>query len=173
MENIQDVLVNAKDKMPTVTPTPPSFHSQATVHELKSRLQWGEPGLTILDVRDREDWNECHIQGAIPLPMDSLENGYKPNLPIDRDIYVYGTSEEQTTSAANALRQAGFRQVAELKGGLKAWEEVYGAIDGFATTGRPSKGAYNVVSRMKEFAEERAKEKQLDRQSNNQTSRSI
>jgi rhodanese-related sulfurtransferase len=162
MENIQDALVDAKGKLPNVTPTPPGFHSQATVHELKSRLQWGEPGLTILDVRDRNAWNECHIQGAMPMPLDTLPDAAKPSIPVERDIYVYGASEEETTRAASALREAGFRKVAELKGGLEAWKEVYGALDGFTVTGRPSEGAYNVVSRLKEFAEERAKERQQD-----------
>lgn len=164
MENIQDLVINAKDKLPNVSPIPPNFHSQATVNELKSRLQWGEPGLTIIDVRDRTSWNECHIQGAIPMPLETLPDVAKYSVPSERDIYVYGASEEETTRAANALREAGFRRVGELKGGLNAWKEVYGALDGYAVTGRPSQGAYNVVSRMKEFAEERAKERQQDRQ---------
>ncbi len=164
MENIQDALVNAKDKLPNVTPTPPGFHNQATVHELKSRLQWGEPGLTILDIRERNRYNECHIQGAMAMPVDTLPDAALFSLPVERDIYVYGDSDEETSRGASILREAGFRRVAELKGGLNAWREIYGALDGFTVTGRPSEGAYNVVSRLKEFAEERAKERQQDRQ---------
>ncbi|PSN12432.1 rhodanese-like domain-containing protein, partial [filamentous cyanobacterium CCP5] len=44
---------------------PPELSSKATVQDLKTRLDWGEPALTIIDVRDREAFNLLHIQGAI------------------------------------------------------------------------------------------------------------
>lgn len=158
---VQNAILTAKSKLPNVTPTPPGLHSQATAHELKSRLQWGEPGLTILDVRDRAAFNEYRILGAMNMPVDALQNAAHHSLQFDRDIYVYGNSDEETAEAAGVLRQAGFQRVAELKGGLNAWKEIDGSIDGTATNTEPSEGAYNVVSRLKEFAEERAKERQM------------
>ncbi|WP_416672845.1 rhodanese-like domain-containing protein [Egbenema bharatensis] len=92
--NLQDAVVAAKDKMPEITPVPPEFHSQATAYELKSRLNWGEPGLTIVDIRDHDTFNECRIMGAITLPLpDALEMAKQALLP-GRDIYVYGNSDE-------------------------------------------------------------------------------
>jgi rhodanese-related sulfurtransferase len=158
---IEDTIAKAKDKLPNVTPTPPGFHTQASVHELKSRLNWGEPGLTILDVRDHDAFNECRIMGAMNMPLNGLSQVPLSSLPMDRDIYVYGATDEETESVAKHLRQAGFRHVAELKGGLNAWREIDGSIEGTATNESPGSDAYNVSSRLQAFSEEKAKEKRM------------
>jgi rhodanese-related sulfurtransferase len=161
MADFEDAVTAAKDKMPNVTPTPPGFHSQAAPTELKARLQWGEPGLTILDVRDHDAFNECRILGAITMPMEQLPQWANSSLAQKRDIYVYGATDEETAAAANSLREAGFDKVAELKGGLEAWRAIEGPIEGVASIQSPSAGAYNVAERLREFAEERAKEKNM------------
>lgn len=157
--DIQDAIKTAKDKLPDVTPTPPAWHSQATVHELKSRLNWGEPGLTILDMRDHEAFRNCHIMGAMNMTTDGLSQVRLDSLPRDRDLYVYGDNDQETANAANMLRQAGFPRVAELKGGLSAWREIDGSVEGIATNSEPvGRDAYNVASRLQEFSQVKAKE---------------
>jgi rhodanese-related sulfurtransferase len=161
MENLQDTVVNAKDRMPDVTPTPPAFHSQATAHELKSRLNWGEPGLTIIDVRDRAAFNQCHIRGAMNMPLNRLAEMARTSLQPSRDIYVYGGGDDEISTGVDRLRQAGFNRVAKLQGGLNAWQEINGPVDGPETDGPPGAGAYNVVSRLQDFAEEKEKERRM------------
>jgi rhodanese-related sulfurtransferase len=101
---------------------PPALKPQSTVEELKTRLDWGEPALTIIDVRDRSVFNQEHIQGAISMPLATLVDAVKLTLEQSRDIYVYGASDEVTAEAANQLRAAGYQQVAELIGGSMAWK---------------------------------------------------
>lgn len=161
MADFEDTLTTAKGKMPDVTPTPPGFHPQTNAYELKSRLQWGEPGLTIVDVRDHDAFNQCRILGAITMPMDKLEEMASFALLPKRDIYVYGASEEETTSAANQLREMGFSRVAELKGGLEQWKEIAGSLEGSDTNRSPGAGAYNLSARLREFADIKAKEKNM------------
>lgn len=161
MDTIQDLIVKGKDNLPDVTPTPPGFHSQATPYELKSRLEWGEPGLTIIDVRDHDQFNQCRIMGAITMPMDKVPQLAESTIRKERDLYVYGSDDEQTAQAAQMLRQAGFQKVAELKGGLKAWREIEGWIEGIASNESPGPGAYNIVERLKDFAQEKAHEKPM------------
>lgn len=158
---IEDTITTAKDKLPNITPVPPSFHSQASAHELKSRLNWGEPGLTILDVRDRNLFNERRIMGAMNMPHEEMPQ-ITESLAPNRDIYLYGASDEETASAANALRSAGFLHVAELKGGLTAWLEIDGSVEGAGTNENPGSDAYNVSSRLAAFGEEKAKEKRME-----------
>jgi rhodanese-related sulfurtransferase len=159
MANVQDNIKNAKDRLPNVTPTPPGLHEQATANELKSRLLWGEPGLTIIDVRDREAFNQYRIMGAVTMPMDTLLDRIQGQLELTRDIYVYGANDEETARAAQMLRGAGFRAVAELKGGLNAWADIAGQTEGTATSNKEVEASeYNAVSRVQEFAETRAKE---------------
>jgi rhodanese-related sulfurtransferase len=157
-----DAIEKAKDKLPNITPVPPSLHAQATAHELKSRLEWGEPGLTILDARDRSAFDECHIKGAMLAPLEEFEAGNKFNMSSDRDIYIYGGSDGETATAANTLRQAGFSNVAELKGGLQDWMAIGGATEGLATQGHsPADSERNVVSRLQEFSKQKATEQSL------------
>jgi rhodanese-related sulfurtransferase len=163
MANIEDTIQTVKDKLPDIMPTLPGLHAQATAHELKSRLNWGEPALTIIDVRDRAAFDACHILGATCLPLESLLAGKKPAVEPNRDIYIYGATDDETASAAQNLRSEGFSQVAELKGGLIAWQGIKGSVEGIATSTKPSAGAYNVVSRLKEFAEEKAEENKQKR----------
>jgi rhodanese-related sulfurtransferase len=109
---------------------PPALTPQATVQELKTRLDWGEPALTIIDVRDRAAFNERHIQGAVSIPLPVLVEGVSYSLEQERDIYVYGDSDEMTATAAGQLRAAGFKNVAELSGGLAAWQAAKYPVEG-------------------------------------------
>ncbi len=161
MPNISENISDIKKNLPKVTPTPSDFHQQATAHELKSRLNWGEPALTILDVRDPETFRKCRIVGAMQFPMDELESRAKSSLELNREIYIYGGSDEETASAANVLREAGFQKVAQLLGGIDAWREIYGALEGSATDQPPSAGEFNVVARMQQFSDEKAKENRM------------
>lgn len=153
MKTIPDQIADIKEKLPDLTPTPPGLKAQASSHDLKSRLDWGEPGLTIIDARDRESFNDSHITGALPMPMDELVERAKSSLEPVRDIYVYGESDEQTAEAANLLRNAGFRQVAELQGGIPAWKQIDGPIDGAVEHDNPGPDAYNVFSRLQHHAQ--------------------
>lgn len=161
MTNLEDRIVAAKDKLPDVTPTPPEFQTKATAYQVKSRLQWGEPGLTIVDVRDHDAFNDCRIMGAVSMPAENLLDMAGFALLPGRDIYVYGASDEETAAAANQLREAGFVRVAELKGGLKSWKEISGPLEGPASDQSPGPGAYNLGDRLREFAQVRAKEKSM------------
>jgi rhodanese-related sulfurtransferase len=137
-----------------VIPSQPPIDAQSDVHQLKSRLEWGEPAFTILDVRDRMTYNEGHIMGAMPMAMDELVDRATPSLAKSRDIYVYGANDEETNQAAQALRSAGFEHVSALKGGLAAWKAVGGPTEGIVESMTPA-GAddYNVVERLKNHAE--------------------
>jgi rhodanese-related sulfurtransferase len=137
-----------------VIPSQPPIGSQSDAHQLKSRLEWGEPAFTILDVRDRMTYNQGRIMGAIPAPIDELVDRATPTLAKSRDIYVYGASEQETNQAAQALRSAGFEHVSELKGGLAAWKSIGGPTEGIVESMTPA-GAddYNVVERLKNHAE--------------------
>ncbi|EAW37997.1 hypothetical protein L8106_06220 [Lyngbya sp. PCC 8106] len=105
-------------------PTPEPMKAQSRVQNLKSRLDWGEPALTIIDARSREAFNASHIQGAISLPMDVLVSRIGETIEPARDIYVYGDTDEETAQVATQLREAGYPNVAELTGGLAAWKAV-------------------------------------------------
>jgi rhodanese-related sulfurtransferase len=153
MTNLQDSIKNAKDSLPNLTPTPPGFQAKSSAYDLKARLEWGEPALTIVDIRDREAFNVGRITGAINMPTDHLLDMAQPALQSERDIYLYGESDEQSLQAAETLRSAGFKNVAQIIGGLPAWREVAGPTEGVQEESPLEAGAFNVFSRLKTHKE--------------------
>ena len=132
---------------------PPVTQKKTDAHVLKSRLEWGEPAFTIIDVRDRQTYNEGRVMGALPMTMDGLGDAAAKSLAKSRDIYVYGGSDDETTQAAQALRNSGFKNVSELKGGLAAWKAIGGPTEGIVESMTPTgNDDYNVVDRMKDQA---------------------
>ena len=132
---------------------PPVTQKKTDAHVLKSRLEWGEPAFTIIDVRDRQTYNEGRVMGALPMTMDGLGDAAAKSLAKSRDIYVYGGSDDEPTQAAQALRNSGFKNVSELKGGLAAWKAIGGPTEGIVESMTPTgNDDYNVVDRMKDQA---------------------
>ncbi|MDB9373879.1 rhodanese-like domain-containing protein [Nodularia sphaerocarpa] len=137
-----------------IIPSQPPVEPQSDVYAVKSRLEWGEPAFTIIDVRDRLTYNDGHIMGAMPMPMDQLVDRATSSLDKNRDIYVYGANDQQSAQAAQMLRNAQFNHVSQLKGGLVAWKEIGGPTEGIIESKTPA-GAddLNVVSRMQNHLE--------------------
>ncbi len=125
-----DAVDDAQDAIGEVTPVPTEFKSVTPPADIKKRLDWGEPALTIVDVRDREAFNQERIMGAIAMSMDNLADEAKSSLELDRDIYVYGDGDTATSSAAMKMHDAGFTKVSAIKGGLPAWKAIGGAVEG-------------------------------------------
>ncbi|NEO28307.1 MAG: rhodanese-like domain-containing protein [Kamptonema sp. SIO4C4] len=60
--------------------------------------------------------------GAIPIPSSEVVERTEKLLERDRDIYIYGNSDAETAAVATQLREAGFTNVSELRGGVAAWQ---------------------------------------------------
>jgi rhodanese-related sulfurtransferase len=77
----------------------------------------------LIDVRTRQEFESGHIAGALNW---DFENGdFKRNLPSldkNRQVLVYCAVGGRSAKAANMLQEAGFMQVLDLKGGIKAWK---------------------------------------------------
>ena len=118
-------------------PLPEPIQNQSSVSSLKQRLDWGEPALTIIDVRPRVLFNITHIMGSIPMPMDEPNNLTLASLELSRDIYIYAETNEQTARAdinratgkaeaqrllAETLKAEGGQLVLQ-KEAIQAWRE--------------------------------------------------
>lgn len=64
------------------------------------------------------------------MPLNELVERALMSLELVRDIYVYGSDDQETAQAAALLKEAGYENVAELTGGLAAWKAVGYPIDG-------------------------------------------
>jgi rhodanese-related sulfurtransferase len=110
----------------------PPLKARSLVYDLKARLDWGAPALTIIDVRDRSEFQTSHILGAISMPLDRLAKHALSSLELTRDIYIYGETDEETAQGAAHLRSVGYVNVSELRGGVAAWKAVDFPIESFA-----------------------------------------
>jgi len=97
------------------------MQSTARVYDLKSRLDWGEPALTIIDIRSRDAFNHCHITGAVSMPAAELTVA-ATGLEADRDIYIYAETDDEATAVAEQFTAAGYERIAVLRGGVAAWK---------------------------------------------------
>jgi hydroxyacylglutathione hydrolase len=92
--------------------------SQLSVEELASRR-----ALTILDVRDQGEWDEGHIKGAIHLPYYTVEQRVH-TLDRTRPLAVICASGQRSMIASALLQRQGFTTVANVAGGMEAWNKV-------------------------------------------------
>jgi molybdopterin/thiamine biosynthesis adenylyltransferase/rhodanese-related sulfurtransferase len=87
--------------------------------ELKRRLDAGEP-LEIIDVREPHEWAICRIQGARFVPLGSLTD-HVHELDPARTYVLQCRSGVRSAKALGLLREAGFRHLLNLRGGILAW----------------------------------------------------
>jgi len=97
--------------------------------ELKMCLKSGREDLIVLDVRERDAYDEGHIAGARLLPRGQLELRVNQELTDPtRRILVYCEFGRVSTLATATLRQMGFQRAVALDGGIKAWREAGHAV---------------------------------------------
>ena len=94
-----------------------------SVAELKTHVA-GANELVILDVRERDAYEEGHIEGAKLLPRGQLELRVNQDLPDPtRRIVACCEFGRISTLATATLREMGFQRAVALDGGMKAWRE--------------------------------------------------
>jgi sulfur-carrier protein adenylyltransferase/sulfurtransferase len=87
--------------------------------DLKARLDRGDP-LTIVDVREPQEWDINGIPGSIAIPMGDLE-ARSAALDRSREVVVYCKAGVRSASAVQVLQAVGFPRVVHLKGGILSW----------------------------------------------------
>ncbi|MBD0345601.1 MAG: rhodanese-like domain-containing protein, partial [Coleofasciculus sp. Co-bin14] len=91
---------------------------------------------------------------ANPMSIEDMPRRALETVEPVRELYVYGDSDEQAAQAAAKLREAGYENVSELRGGLAAWKAIGGPTEGNAELGYDASAAeYNVKARLDKHAE--------------------
>jgi len=101
-------------------PAPVSTVPEITPRVLKARLDRGDD-LFILDVREPHEYQICNIGGYL-IPLGDLSRRVS-ELDSSREIVAHCRSGKRSAEASEFLRQAGFRKVLNLKGGILAWSD--------------------------------------------------
>lgn len=77
----------------------------------------------VLDVRTAEEFAEGHIQGAINISHDQINDNLAKIIAFkDQTVVVHCRSGRRAVSAENDLRAAGFSDLRHLDGDIKGWQ---------------------------------------------------
>jgi adenylyltransferase/sulfurtransferase len=90
------------------------------VEELKRRLDKGDD-IFVLDVREPHEYQICNINGYL-IPLGDLPKRVS-ELDSSREIVAHCRSGVRSAKAVDFLRQAGFKKVHNLAGGILAWAD--------------------------------------------------
>ena len=92
-----------------------------TPQDLKARLAGNDRPL-LLDVR--QDWETrlCRLENAVHIPIEEIEVR-ADELNADDEIVVYCHQGVRSAAVADYLRQRGFTNVKNLRGGLDHWAQ--------------------------------------------------
>jgi rhodanese-related sulfurtransferase len=109
--------------------TPPDVDH---IHPTEGRRRV-DAGALLLDVRNPDEWQAGHAEGAAWIPMSQLAERQE-ELPTDREIVVICKTGSRSAQVAKALLAAGYGAV-NVAGGSEAWQAAGLAI--VTDDGRP------------------------------------
>ena len=95
--------------------------AQVTVEQVKKDMDAGKK-FVLLDVRSSEEFGAGHLSGAVNIPRGKLEFGIGRFFE-DTEIVLYCRIDARSPLATKTLKDMGYTNVKNLKGGFKAWGE--------------------------------------------------
>ncbi len=102
------------------TVTPATLPQPISPRQLADRMALGED-LFLLDVRERPEFDLCHLDGAVLIPVGMIPNNRK-RIPTDRPVVVYCHHGMRSANVVQYLhQQGGFKNLYNLEGGINAW----------------------------------------------------
>lgn len=79
-----------------------------------------DEGAFMLDVRNPDEWEMYHVDGATLIPLPELEARID-EVPRDQQIVVICNSGNRSKVGRDILLDAGFENVNSIAGGIQAW----------------------------------------------------
>lgn len=89
--------------------------------DVKAKIDRGDR-FVLIDVREPHEYQICSIPQARLIPLGEVPKRVNELIPAD-EIVVHCKSGVRSGKAADFLRQAGFKRVLNMKGGILAWSD--------------------------------------------------
>ena len=127
--NIAGTKNTTEDSFVFKLPNEAGFY-EITTDQLKARIDdESDDNFIIIDIRDDASYDEAHILGAINIPLNQL--GYRLyGLDKTKDMILYCFTGVTSEVACQILVNAGFKDVYNVTGGIKAWNYAIETSDG-------------------------------------------
>ncbi len=96
--------------------------SELTIQELQRFIKDGDP-VTIIDIRERDEFAQGHLPGAVFIPRGFLELQIE-QVAYDRSkpVILYCAGGVRSVLAARNLKEMGYDDAQSLIGGFNAWK---------------------------------------------------
>lgn len=94
---------------------------QISPRELADRLKQ-QPSIKLLDIRTREEWDAVHIEGAVRMSQETMQE-ILSNWPRETLLVIYDHTGARSLDAAAYFQGHGFADVRCLRGGIDAWSQ--------------------------------------------------
>lgn len=94
-------------------------YGDITIEQAKLLIE-SKPSLIILDVRRQDEYDSGHIERAIIIPLDELEDRLD-ELSKNDELLVYCQTGNRSSSAINILQSNGFTMIFHMKDGITGW----------------------------------------------------
>src|SRR5262249_36606830 len=91
------------------------------VKEVKTKLDRGD-NFVLIDVREPHEYRICSIPGAKLIPLGEFPQ-HLSEFQHNDEIVIHCKSGMRSAKACNIMRQAGFANVRNMKGGILAWSD--------------------------------------------------
>jgi rhodanese-related sulfurtransferase len=118
MKSYADLVAEARSRVP-----------ETTVSELRAMQATGEP-VVVVDVRDQSEVNLGFIPGALHISRGTLEGKVERAVARHAKVVLYCSSGNRSLLAGDMMRQMGYQHVSSLAGGIRAWVDAGGELDG-------------------------------------------
>src|SRR5713101_5009406 len=107
----KEIMAEARTLVPELAPA-----------EVKQKLDRGEKPV-LLDVREKEEYRDGHLEGALSLPRGFLEIRVEEAVPDhSTPIVAYCAGGTRSLIAARTLREMGYENVISMSGGFTGWK---------------------------------------------------
>lgn len=94
-------------------------YGDITIEQAKLLIE-SKPSLIILDVRRQDEYDIGHIERAIIIPVDELEDRLD-ELSKNDELLVYCRTGNRSSRAVNILQSNGFTMIFHMKDGITGW----------------------------------------------------
>jgi rhodanese-related sulfurtransferase len=106
----EKLVSEAKNKITEISP-----------QDAAAKLSTGEA--LIVDVREKDEWDEGHIPGATHLSRGTIELDIEEKVPdLNAMIICHCGGGGRSALAAESLQKMGYKNVRSMAGGFKAWK---------------------------------------------------
>ncbi|MBE3561293.1 MAG: molybdopterin-synthase adenylyltransferase MoeB [Ktedonobacteraceae bacterium] len=115
-EASREIMRRARRQVPEWTP--------AQVQEkLAGQNTTGKQDIILVDVREKHEWNEGYIPGAIHVPRGYLELQIEEAVPDkSQTVVLYCAGGVRSLIAGSTLQQMGYKNVVSMAGGFGQWK---------------------------------------------------